>query len=320
MRNPINVIILFLAAGFILLSTGIFYTVDETKQVVVTQFGELIGEPITQAGLYFKLPWQKVNYFDKRILQWDGDANQIPTRDKRFIWVDTTARWRIADPLKFMQSVRTETSAQSRLDDIIDASTRDVISSHRLIEAIRSSNRIFEYINQTQNTDNSDLVQSEIEEIQIGREELARKILLRAAETMPSYGIELVDVRIKRINYVEEVKRKVYERMISERKRAAEQFRSEGQGKKAEIEGQMTKELKEIQAEAYKQAQMIKGKADAEAIKIYADAYNKDPEFYSFLKTLETYKRTMGKDTNLILSTDNQFFEQLNGKLSVTKE
>lgn len=320
MRNPINMIIMFLAAGFILLSTGIVYTVDETQQVVVTQFGELIGEPITEAGLYFKLPWQKVNYFDRRILQWDGDANQIPTRDKRFIWVDTTARWRIADPLKFMQSVRSENSAQSRLDDIIDASTRDVISSHRLIEAIRSSNRIFKYLEESKTQDNNDLVQSEIEEIQIGREELARKILLRAAETMPSYGIELVDVRIKRINYVEEVKRKVYERMISERKRAAEQFRSEGQGKKAEIEGQMTKELKEIQAEAYKQAQVIKGKADAQAIKIYADAYNKDPEFYSFLKTLETYKKTMGKDTNLILSTDNQFFEQLNGELSVSKE
>lgn len=320
MRNSINIIIALIVAIFVLVSTGVFYTVDETKQVVVTQFGELKGEPIVKSGLYFKFPWQKANYFERRILQWDGDANQIPTRDKRFIWVDTMARWRIKDPLKFMQSVRTEAGAQTRLDDIIDASTRAVLSSNRLIEAIRSSNRILESVDLTGLSDSEKLGKTEIEEIKSGREELARLIFTRAAESMPSYGIELVDVQIKRINYVEEVQRKVYERMISERNRAAEQFRSEGQGKRAEIEGQMAKELQEIQSEAYKTAQKIKGKADAKAIKIYANAYNKDPDFYSFVKTLETYKRTLGKDTNLILSTDNDFFQQLKGDWETSKE
>ncbi|MGE0267632.1 MAG: protease modulator HflC [Candidatus Omnitrophota bacterium] len=322
MRNSLSIYLgLFLAAA-LFLGTGLLYTVDETQQVVITQFGELVGQPKTRAGLYFKLPWQQVNYFEKRILQWDGDANQIPTRDKRFIWVNTFARWRIADPLKFMQSVRTEESAQTRLDDIIDASTRDVVSRHKLIEAIRSTNRIIEERNAAEDLETSSGVLSytELETIEIGREELARQILTRAAETTPQYGIELIDVRIKRINYVAEVRDKVYDRMISERKRAAEQFRSEGQGKKAEIEGQIIKELQEITSEAYKKALVIKGKADAEAIKIYADAFNKDPEFYSFVKTLETYKKTMNEGTTLILSTENDFFEQLNGKWDIPKD
>jgi len=322
MRNTLSIYLGLFLAIVLFLGTGLFYTVDETQQVVVTQFGELMGQPKTKAGLYFKLPWQHINYFEKRILQWDGDANQIPTRDKRFIWVNTTARWKIADPLKFMQSVRTEESAQTRLDDIIDASTRDVISRHKLIEAIRSSNRIIEE-RDTKNeveTSSDALSYTELEAIEIGREELAKQILSRAAETTPQYGIELVDVRIKRINYVSEVRDKVYDRMISERKRAAEQFRSEGQGKKAEIEGQVAKELQDINAEAHKKALIIKGKADAEAIKIYADAFNKDPEFYTFFKTLETYKRTMNQGTTLILSTDNEFFELLNGKWDYPKE
>lgn len=322
MKNSFNILLGLILAVALFLGTGLFYTVDETQQVVVTQFGELVGEPKTKAGLYFKMPWQQINYFEKRILQWDGDANQIPTRDKRFIWVNTTARWKISDPLKFMQSVRTEESAQTRLDDIIDASTRDVISRHKLIEAIRSSNRIIEERNTKEELETSSdaLSQTELEAVEIGREELARQILSRAAETTPQYGIQLIDVRIKRINYVSEVRDKVYDRMISERKRAAEQFRSEGQGKKAEIEGQIAKELQEINSEAYRKALIIKGKADAEAIKIYADAFNKDPEFYSFLKTLETYKRTMNQGTTLILSTDNEFYGALNGNLDYPKE
>lgn len=322
MRNSLNIYLGLFLAITLFLGTGLLYTVDETQQVVITQFGELVGQPKIKAGLYFKLPWQQVNYFERRILQWDGDANQIPTRDKRFIWVNTFARWRISDPLKFMQSVRTEESAQSRLDDIIDASTRDVVSRHKLIEAIRSTNRIIEERNAAEDLETSSGVLSytELETIEIGREELARQILTRAAETTPQYGIELIDVRIKRINYVAEVRDKVYDRMISERKRAAEQFRSEGQGKKAEIEGQIAKELQEITSEAYKKALVIKGKADAEAIKIYADAFNKDPEFYSFIKTLETYKKTMNEGTTLILSTENDFFEQLNGKWDLPKD
>ncbi|MBP9853653.1 MAG: protease modulator HflC [Candidatus Omnitrophica bacterium] len=322
MRNTLNIYVGLILIAFLFLGTGLMYTIDETQQVVLTQFGELVGKPKSQAGLYFKLPWQQANYFEKRILSWGGDANQIPTRDKRFIWVDTFARWRINDPLKFMQSVRTEESAQSRLDDIIDSSTRDVISRHKLIEAIRSTNRIIAERNsvEDQETSSGALSYTELENVEIGREELAKQILIRAQATTPQYGIELIDVRIKRINYVSEVRDKVYDRMISERKRAAEQFRSEGQGKKAEIEGQITKELQEINSEAYKKAMILKGKADAEAIKIYADAFNKDPDFYSFLKTLETYKKTMNEGTTLILSTENDFFQQLNGQWDFSKE
>lgn len=310
-----NIFFTVLVVFLLLIASGAFYVVDETQQVILTQFGQLVGKPITQAGLYFKIPFiQTANYFDKRLLKWDGDSNQIPTLEKRFIWVDATARWRIADPLKFMQSVRTESSAQARLDDIIDASTRDIVSSHRLVEVIRNSNRILEEAK----SDDLDAVEQEfgatvLEPIDFGREALSQKILKRAQKAMPEYGIELVDVRIKRIIYVEEVRRKVYERMISERKRAAERFRSEGQGKKAEIEGLMQKELNQIESEAYKKAQEIKGEADAKAITIYAHAFNKDPEFYSFVQTLETYRRTINKDTVLMLSTENDFFEFING-------
>ncbi len=310
MNKPLNIFIGLVLLVVFLVASGALYTIDETQQAVITQFGRLIGQPKKDAGLYFKFPWQTANFFEKRILQWDGDANQIPTLEKRFIWVDTTARWKISDPLKFMQSVRTEVSAQTRLDDIIDASTRDVISRHTLIEVIRNSNRIAEIGNETQAGGFEAVT---IEPINVGRDQLSKMILERAGGAVRDYGIELVDVKIKRINYVEEVRRKVYERMISERKRAAEQFRSEGQGKRAEIEGQMKKELAEIQSEAYKQAQQIKGVADAKAIKVYADAYNKDPDFYSFIKTLETYKKTINDDTTLMFSTENEFYNQLKG-------
>ena len=315
MGKGLNALLGIIIVGFLLVASGVFYTVDETQQVIITQFGKLVGQPQKEAGLYFKIPFvQKANYFEKRVLEWDGDANQIPTREKRLIWVDTTARWRIEDPLKFFQSVRSELSAQSRLDDIIDASTRDIISSHTLAEVIRNSNRLLDKEQQTvDESQKYEFGRTKLETIKSGREALQQKILERAVPTVKDYGIELVDMRIKRINYVQEVRTKVYERMVSERKRAAEQFRSEGQGKKAEIEGQMGKELQEIRAEAYRKAEEIKGKADAEAIKIYADAYNKDSEFYSFVKTLDTYKRTMNKDTTLILSTDNEFYNQLNG-------
>ena len=313
MARGISILLIAVIVLTVILASGAFYIVDETQQVVVTQFGELIGQPKTKAGLYFKTPFiQVANYFDKQILQWDGDANQIPTLEKRFIWVDTTARWRIADPLKFMQSVRTLAAAQTRLDDIIDAKTRAIVSSHKLVEIVRNTNRILE----SKDTDliqTVDIGKTELEPISVGRNELSRKILSLAAPAVADYGIDLIDVKIKRLNYVQEVQNKVYERMISERRRAAEQFRSEGQGEKAEIEGQMIKELKEIQSEAYKKAQEIKGKADGEAIKIYADAYNNDPEFYSFLKTLESYKKTMNKDTMLFLSTDNEFYEYIKG-------
>jgi len=304
-----------IAIAFLLVS-GAAYIIGETQQVVITQFGQPIGEPIIKAGLHFKMPFiQQANYFEKRILEWDGNPNQVPTKDKRYIWVDTTARWKIVDALKFLQSVSNETGAHARLDDIIDSATRDFITSHNLVEAVRDTNRIIRERSSVAIDKGGSFDQNagEIEEINFGREALTRAIVREAAKIVPQYGIELIDVRIKRINYVAEVQRKVFERMISERKRAAEQYRSEGQGKKAEIEGQMGKELKQIQSEAYRVAEELKGKGDAEAIKIYADAYNNDPEFYSFLKTLDTYRNTIDEGTTAILSTDNEYLSYLGG-------
>jgi len=298
-------IIVVIIVGLIILS-GTLYTVDETQQVVITQFGEPIGKPITRAGLYVKKPFiQKVNYFDKRILVWDGSPTQVPTKDKKYIWVDTTARWKIVDPLKFLQSVGNERTALGRLDDIIDSATRDNITSHLLYEVVRNSNREFA-------TTELAIEREEIKErVKFGRNLITRHILKNASQIVPQYGMELIDVRIKRLNYVEEVRKKVYARMISERKRVAAQYRSEGEGKKAEIEGAKEKELKKITSQAYRKAQEIKGKADAEATKTYAQAYNKDPEFYSFLKTLETYPETMDKDSWLILTSNSDFFKYL---------
>ena len=314
MKNSFNIIIGIIFLLIVLAVSGVFYTIDETQQVVVTQFGKLIGQPKKDAGLNMKWPWQTVNRFEKRILEWDGDAAQIPTREKRLIWVDATARWQISDALKFMQRIRTEQSAQTRLDDIIDAKTREVISSHALIEVLRNSNRLIEEgetaLLESVSTEFGKTALAPIKE---GREALSKIILERAAEAVKDYGITLVDVKIKRINYVQEVQNKVYERMISERKRAAEQFRSEGQGKKAEIEGQRAKELKEIESTAYRTAQEVMGKADAEAITIYANAYNKDPEFYTFIKTLDAYRNTINKETTLMFSTENDFYEYLSG-------
>ena len=294
-----------------LIVSGTFYKLDESKQAIITQFGKPIGNPIIESGLHIKIPFlQTVNYFEKRILEWDGHPNEIPTKDKKYIWIDTTARWRIKDPLKFMQTVNNETSAQARLDDIIDAATRDYVTSNNLLEVVRDTNNILYEENSdielqvAQNTE-------ALEKISLGRRKILQSILDDASKTVQQYGIELVDVRIKRINYIEKVREKVYERMTSERKRAAEQYRSEGQGEKAKIEGLMSKELQSIRSEAYKRAEEIKGAADAEAIKIYAESYGKDPDFYSFMKTLETYKNTIDKQTTLILSTVGEYFKFL---------
>lgn len=307
----------FIVAVFVLLAivivSGAIYIVDETQQVVITQFGEPMGETISKAGLYFKIPViQKANYFDKRLLQWDGDPDQVPTLEKQYIWVDATARWRIVDALKFMQSVGSEQMARSRLDDVIEAATRDTISSLNLVETVRNTNHLIQRRDELAKSGTIDVREwTDIQPIEVGREELTRRILKRASETVPNYGIELVDVRIKRTNYIQADRRSVYERMISERKQAAERHRSQGQGERARIEGQMTKELEEIRSKAYRSAQEIIGKADAEAIKIYARAYNKDPEFYAFLKTLETYRAAINDSSTLILSTDSELFHYL---------
>lgn len=296
-------------AVFILitLSSG-FFTVHETKQAIITMFGKPVGGAIREPGLHFKLPFiQKLHEFEKPWLEWDGDANQIPTRDKKYIWVDTYARWRISDPLLFFQTVRDERGAHTRLDDIIDGETRNAVANHNLIEIVRTSNRelrLEELI--------SDIVDtSALEKVKVGREKIVNGILQKASKVALDYGIEIVDVRIKRVNYSEKVQAKVYDRMISERKRIAEKYRSEGQGKSAEILGQKERELKKITSEAYKIAQEIMGKADAEATKIYALAYNSDPELYSFLKTLESYKNTLDDKTWVLLSTDSDFFRYL---------
>jgi len=285
-----------------------FYVVSETNQVIITQFGEPIGGAITSPGLHFKAPFiQKANYFEKRWLEWDGDANEIPTKDKKYIWVDTYARWRISDPLVFFQRVRDERGAQSRIDDIIDGETRNAIANFDLIEIVRSSNREFEMTEEAEILD----LASALVEIQTGRERIAQIILEQSSETTPEIGVELKDIKIKRINYVDEVERKQFDRMISERQRIASKYRSEGDGKSAEIRGQKEKELLTIQSEAYRTAQEIKGKADAEATAVYADAYNRDPEFYQFMKTLEVYRTIMDKETWLLLSTDSEFLKYL---------
>jgi len=291
--------------------SGIVFIIDETKQVVITQFGKPVGKPITDAGLHFKKPLiQQANYFEKRVLQWDGDPNQIPTKDKKYIWVDTYARWRITKALEFLQSVGNEINAHARLDDIVNSATRDVITGHLLVEAIRDTNRILE--TEVEEADVS-LAEEALERIEVGRNTLEGLILERASRLAPQYGIELVDVRIKRINYVKEVRDKVYDRMIAERKRAAERYRSEGLGKSAEISGQLAKELKLITSEAYRKAQVLKGKADAEAVTIYGQAYNQDPDFYSFVKTLETYRNTIDENSTIILTTDADYYKYLKG-------
>ena len=300
--------LIILGVLFLLVLPSALYTLDETEQAIITQFGRPIGGAKTDPGLYLKVPFiQDVHLFDKRWLAWDGDANQITTKDKKFIWVDTYARWRIADPLKYFQSVRDERGAQSRLDDIIDGETRNAVANKDLIEIVRSSNREFERTEELEAFEGQEAQQ----QIEAGRDELTRIILQQSSEVTPNFGIELVDVQFKRINYVEEVRTKVYERMISERQRIAERSRSEGQGRSAEIRGQKERELKSIESEAYKTAEEIRGKSDAEATGIYAAAYNKDPSFYQFMKTLETYRNSLDQDVTLILSSDSDFLKFL---------
>jgi membrane protease subunit HflC len=298
-RRSLALIALLVAA--LVIAAGSAYRVGEAEQVIITQFGDPIGDPVTQPGLHFKLPIvQQANYFDKRFLEWDGSPNQVPTKDKRFIWVDTYARWRIVDPLRFFQRLRDERGAQSRLDDILDGETRNAVARYDLIELVRNSNR-----------DPKDVpIEAEEEQvilnvIEKGRERVSREILERAAQRTADLGIELLDLRIKRINYVDEVQRDVFARMIAERRRIAELYRSEGQGEAARIQGERERELQRIQSEAFRTAEELRGKADAEATAIYAEAYGRDADFYSFTRSLETYERTIDPGTMLILGTDS---------------
>ncbi|MDH5643857.1 MAG: protease modulator HflC [Gemmatimonadota bacterium] len=308
MKNAATLAVAILFFLVLLSVSGVFYIVGETQQVIITQFGEPRGEAITTPGLKFKLPFiQKANYFDNRFLEWDGDPNEVPTRDKRFIHVDTYARWRITDPLKYFQRLRSEQGAQSRLDDILDGETRNVIANHDLIEVVRTSNREFAISEEIGGEETS----QDIESIEQGREILAAEVLSAAKTRTEDLGIEILDFQFKRLNYVAEVRQEVYARMISERNRVAEQFRSEGAGEAARISGEMERALKEITSEAYRQAQEIRGRADAEAANVYASAYNRSPDFYRFLKTMEVLRETMDSTTVLVLSTDSEFLRYL---------
>jgi membrane protease subunit HflC len=286
------------------------YQVGEREQAIITQFGKPIGHAIIEPGLHFKIPFiQKANYFEKRYMEWDGDPNQIPTKDKKFIFVDSYARWRISDPLQFFKRLTNERGAQSRLDDILDGETRDYIANHNIEEAVRSSNR-----KPLSSGTVSELLGDSLMQIKVGRSQIQEMILNSANNQAKDLGIEILDFRIKRINYVEDVRKQVYERMKSERYRIADKFRSEGQGEASRINGEKERELKSIQSEAFRKAEEIKGKADAKAAAVYARAYNRSQtsrELYGFLKSMEVYKQTFDSTTSLILSTQSDFYKYL---------
>ena len=288
------------------------YIVDEAEQAIIVQFGEPIGDVVTEPGMHVKMPWQNVRYFDKRLLSWDGDVTQIPTLGREFILVDTTARWRIADPLQFLRSVRDELGARTRLDDIVDSVVRDMVSSTQLEEIIRS--RDWEVDVAALEEEDPALAQRDDVDLQqkpkLGRELLEQEILTRARRLMPELGIELADVRVKRVNYIESVRRQVESRMIAERQSIAERFRAEGQGRAQEILGDMQRDLQRIQSEAAREAEEIRGNADAEATRIYGEAFGADPEFYAFFRTLESY-RALGGNSTLMLRADSDFFRYL---------
>lgn len=310
--NPRAALLAFIAfAGFIVLS-GSFYTLKETETAVITQFGRPVGKPITEAGLHFKTPFiQTVNRIEKRVLEWDGPPNEMPTKDKTYVEVDAFARWRIADPGLFFVGLRDERSALSRLEDIIGSEVRAAVASHELIEIIRSDKGR----KLTEDPQKKGAVAATaLPVVKRGRLEIEKDILTASAPKLAPLGIELLDVRIKRVNYNAQVLDRIYKRMISERQQIAQRFRSEGEGEAARILGKKDRDLREVESTAYKQVQQVQGEADAEASRIYAEAYNQSPaaaEFYGFLKTLETYRKILGPGTSVIFSTDSDLFRLL---------
>lgn len=307
-KSLITILVVVVVALIVIAQSA--YIVKESEQVIITQFGKPVGEAVKDAGIHFKVPFvQTANFFDKRYLEWDGDPNQVPTKDKKFIFVDTYARWQITDPLQFFKRLTNERGAQSRLDDILDGETRDFIANNYLEEAVRTSNRT-----PISSGAISEIVEDSLVQINVGRDSIQEYIQKSANLQTQDLGIEILDFRFKRINYVEEVRTQVYERMKSERFRIADKFRSEGQGEASRINGEKERELKSIQSEAFKVAEQIKGKADAEAAAIYANAYNKNNasrELYSFLKSMETFQKTFNDQTTVILSTDSDLYKYL---------
>jgi membrane protease subunit HflC len=322
--NPAAVklpIIVAIVLGFLAFNS--IYVVNETEQVVITQLGRPVGQAIADAGMHFKIPFiQRANYFERRIMKWDGNPNQIPTKDKKYIWVDVTARWRISDGLLFLQRVGNITTAHSRLDGIIDSVVRDYVSNNDLIELVRSegwedARRLMEEagIQEFRLAGNSeDAGSTETDKPLVkGREKITREMVADASRLLPQFGIDLQDIRIKRINYVESVQKKVFDRMISERKRIAAQYRSEGQGERAAILGQMERELAKITSEAYRKSQEIRGRADAEATRIYADAYGKNVDFFQLYRTFDLYKSFKLPESSFFLTTEADIFKYLKG-------
>ncbi|MEX0779564.1 MAG: protease modulator HflC [Balneolales bacterium] len=309
MKQSVFYAILIIAAVIGFIGYSSFFIVDETEQVIITQFGKPVGDPIVEAGLNYKLPFiQQVSYFDKRYLEWDGDATQVPTSDKTFIFVDTYARWEISEPLQFFIRLRDESGGQSRLDDILDGETRNAIASHELLELVRSSNR------EPEETEELLEELDQLEDINLGRDDIESMILERANERTSDLGIRVLDFRFKRINYVDEVRQRIFERMISERNRISELYRSEGEGEALRIAGEKERELNRIQSEAERESDQIRGRAEAQATSIYAASYNRNDasrELYSFLKTMETYGNTFDDETTVILSTDSEFYKYL---------
>jgi len=314
--------LLALAGALVLILFVCAYTVDETEQVVVTRFDK-VQRTATEPGLKFKIPViEKALVFPKNLQEWDGDPGQIPTKDKTYIWVNTFARWKIVDPVLFFKTVGYLNRAQQRLDEIIDPTVRNFITSNRLIEAVRNSNReldTFEDFGEDKGTPTPTEIEIEKEkparfaQVYVGRDKIDTGILNQAKPKLANFGIELVDVKIKRVNYVEEVRQSVYERMIAERKQIAQKFRSEGKGEAQKILGEKERDLKRIESEAYRTAQEIKGKADAESTRLYAEAFGVDPDFYSFVKTLEVYNQALTDNSEIILSTDSEIFKYMKG-------
>ena len=320
MKTQFIVLIVILALGFMGVVSSAF-VVDETQQVVVTQFNKVVGDPITEPGLNFRIPFiQRPNYFLKNIQEWDGEPGQIPTLDKTYIWLDTFARWRIVDPIAFFETVTERNRALSRLDDIINPAVRNAVTSHHLIETVRNSNRKMTTLDQVVIVNENTKDEPSEHIIQTGREKLSREILKASQPKLVKFGIELIDVKIKRVNYVQKVRESVYGRMVAERNQMAEKIRSEGRGEAFRIEGDKEKDLKLIQSDAYRTAQEIKGKADAEATTVYAEAYNMDPEYYSFTKALEVYRTSLDGKSKVVLSTNSEFLRYLKDFTSPSKK
>ncbi|WP_162418315.1 protease modulator HflC [Cyclobacterium roseum] len=308
MKKSKIIYIVLVVVALIFVAQSVFI-LDETQQAIVTQFGKPVGEPRTSPGVNVVIPFiQKVQFFDKRYLEWDGDKNQVPTKDKKFIFVDTYARWQITDPLQFFIRLRDERSAQSRLDDILDGETRNAIASHDLLDIVRSTNRDPEV------TEDFMEELEVLEDIDVGREAIEEIVLQKANERTSDLGVRILDFKFKRMNYVDEVRDRVYDRMVSERNRIADQFRSEGQGEARKIQGDKERDLAQIQSEAVRQAEEIRGRADAEATEIYASAYNKNRQsidLYKFLRSMEALENSLDEKTNLVISSDSELFQYL---------